>query len=145
MPALPSLELLADEVAAELAAQERRGDALDSKAGIVLGFAGLLVGLVMQHGRDAVGTAGLAAAALAAICAGLAFLPRSTPTLGVLQMRQAYLTAEVEFTRLRMLDTRIEMYRYTQRLLKTKAFLVKVATAALGLAVLLIVLDVTIG
>jgi hypothetical protein len=45
MSGLPSLALLAEEAAAELAAQERRGDSLDSKAGIMLGFSGVLVAL----------------------------------------------------------------------------------------------------
>ena len=47
MPGLPSLSLLSDEVASELTAQERRGDALDTKAGVLLGFAGVLVGLTV--------------------------------------------------------------------------------------------------
>lgn len=140
MPSLPSLELLFDEVAAELAAQERRGDALDSKAGIVLGFAGVIVGLAVQALHGVLGEGGLAVAALAALCAGTAFVPRTFPTIGVLYLRQAYLTADVEFTRLRLLDTRIAMYQHTQRLLKQKALLVTAATVALGLAVILTVL-----
>lgn len=145
MPALPSLELVAAEIAGELVAQERRGDALDSKAGIVLGFAGVIVGLTVQNVHDVLGEAGLAAAALAALAAGAAFLPRSFPTVGVLHLRQTYLTAELEFTRLRLLDTHIAMYEHTQRLLRHKAHLVTAAAAALGLAVILTVLGATLG
>ena len=145
MPSLPSLELLAAEVTAEVAAQERRGDALDSKAGIILGFAGVIVGLTVQNLHSALGDAGLLAGAAAALAAGVAFIPRSFPTIEVLHLRQAYLTSDVEFTRLRLLDTRIAMYQHSQRLLRRKARLVTVATAALGLAVILTVVGAILG
>lgn len=64
--AAPSLGLIASQVADELAWQERRGDALDSKAGVVLGFAGVLAGLSLARLNGTVGNVGLA-------------LPRSRP------------------------------------------------------------------
>jgi hypothetical protein len=134
------LELLAAEVVSELAAQERRSDALDSKAGILLGFAGVIVGLAAQDARDAFEDLGLAAAALSAALAGAAALPRSFPTMDVYALRQSYLTQDADVTRLRVLDTRIAMYRHTQQLLQKKARLVIWATAALGLAVVFAVI-----
>jgi hypothetical protein len=44
-----SLDLLVDEVRVEREAQLRHFDALDQKAGIVLGFAGVLVVLVARR------------------------------------------------------------------------------------------------
>lgn len=41
----PTLDILEDVVRREYDAQERRADSLDTKAGLVLGFAGLLVSL----------------------------------------------------------------------------------------------------
>lgn len=57
--------------------------------------------------------------------------PRSFPTLAVLRLRNRYLTADEEFTKLRLLDTRIAIYQHTQRLLTLKAWLVTVASCAL--------------
>lgn len=42
---LPSLDLIAEEADAQLRAQFRHFEGLDTKAGIVLGFAGVLVAL----------------------------------------------------------------------------------------------------
>ena len=42
---MPSLDVLEDVVRREYDAQERRSDSLDTKAGLVLGFAGVLVSL----------------------------------------------------------------------------------------------------
>jgi hypothetical protein len=109
VPGLPSLELLAETVESELAAQERRGDALDSKAGVLLGFAGVLVGLTVSNLDGTLATIGAACAGGAAVLAGLAFIPRSFPTLKLRPLRRRYLTADEEFTRLRLLDTRIAM------------------------------------
>lgn len=145
MPSLPSLELVASEVAAELTAQERRGDALDSKAGILLGFAGVIVGLAGQRLSGPVSDAGIAVGALAAIAAGAAFLPRSFPALDPARLRESYLRADVEFTRLRLLDTQVAMHGYTQRLLGRKAKLVTAAALLLGLAVILTVAGAILG
>jgi hypothetical protein len=144
VPGLPSLDLLSDEVAAELAAQERRSDALDSKAGVLLGFAGVLVGLTVASLHGAWATIGAGFAAAAAVCAGVAVVPRPYPTLEVRRLRETYLTAEEDFTRRRLLDTRIVMYEETQTLLKIKAWLVTAASGTLGIAVVLTVLAGTL-
>ena len=108
-----SLELLAETVADELAAQERRGDALDSKAGVLLGFASVLVGLTSTNLHGSLAKLGLGFAAVAAICAVFAFVPRSYPTLKLRPLRRRYFAAEEEFTRLRLLDTRIAWISYS--------------------------------
>ena len=79
-------------------------------------------------------------AGLAALLSALAFLPRRTPALNVREMRNAYLTAEEDFTKLRLLDTRIFMYEKTGETIARKADLVIAAVAALGLAVILTVI-----
>jgi hypothetical protein len=144
MPGLPSLALLAEEAAAELAAQERRGDSLDSKAGIMLGFSGVLVALSVSSLSGTLADIGASVAATAAVSAGVAFLPRSYPTLALRRLRDSYLTADEEFTRLRLLDTRIAMYQQTEKLLAIKALLVTVAACTLGAAVVLTVLAGTL-
>lgn len=145
MPGLPSLRLLGEETAAELAAHERRVDALDSKAGVLLGFSGVIVALSAVNLDGLLGVAAMAVAGLAAILSGAAFVPRRFPTLELLALRKSYLGAEEDFTRLRLMDTRIAMYRQVQERLKWKARLVTLAALTLGLAVVLIVVGSTLG
>jgi hypothetical protein len=135
---LPSLSLLNEAAVDELGAQERRADALDSKAGVLLGFAGVLVGLSVDK-LPGVGHIATGAAALAGLLAAAAFIPRLYPTLALRHLRNSYLTSEEEFTRLRLLDTRIGMYERNQPRLARKANLVRGSTVVLGLAVLLAV------
>jgi hypothetical protein len=137
---MPSLSILGEEITAALAAQERHGDALDSKAGILLGFAGVLVGLSVANLRGNVAHAGAASAAAAALCAGAAFVPRTFPALAPLRLRNSYLTAQEEFTRLRLLDTRIVLYQETESVLRKKAALVTAAAVLLGIGVILMVI-----
>jgi len=72
-------------------------ESLDSKAGVVLGFAGILVGLGATaqpaiSGRG-VFQVGLGFAVLAAMVAALSFLPRRYPVLTVRRLRDSNLTA----------------------------------------------------
>lgn len=75
-------------------------ESLDSKAGVVLGFAGVLVGL----GATAQSTVseqvafqvGLGFAVLAALLAALSFLPRRYPVLEVARLRENNLMASIE-------------------------------------------------
>jgi hypothetical protein len=46
---LPSLSLLMDQVTSEREAMNAHAESLDTKAGVVLGFIGVLVGLVRQQ------------------------------------------------------------------------------------------------
>lgn len=144
MPGQSSLDLLSEEAAAALAAHERRYDALDTKAGVLLGFSGVIVTLAAANLHGIFADFGSACAGLAAIVAGAAFVPRRFPALALLKLRDTYLMAEEDFTRLKLLDTRIAMYRQVQQGLKWKARLVTVAALALGLAVLLIVIASTV-
>jgi hypothetical protein len=134
---LPSLSLLNEAATDELGAQERRADALDAKAGVLLGFAGVLVGLSVDKLQGVLGQVATGVAVLAGLLAAAAFIPRAYPTLALRHLRDRYLTSEEEFTRLRLLDTRIAMYNSTQPRLHRKAQLVKASTIGLSLAVLL--------
>lgn len=139
MAATSSLELLHVEITAELAAQERHATAIDAKAGVLLGFAGVLVGLSVGNLDGLLANVAAGAAGFAAFFAGWATLPRSFPTLNARKLRDKYLGAEEGFTRLRLLDTRIAIYSQTRAILKVKARLVTAATFFLGSAVILTV------
>ena len=106
-PGMDSLDLLLDCVRQEREAQLAHFDALDSKAGILLGFAGVLITLspnVSGWPR----AIGLPSLALAAVLAAGAFFPRKMPTLDVANLRE-YLRADEEFTKLRLHDSQLEM------------------------------------
>src|SRR4051794_18965428 len=145
MPGMPSLDLLSEEVTGELAAHERRYDALDTKAGVLLGFSGVIVALTAGNLDGFLAHIGTAFAGLAALLAGAGFIPRRFPAIALLTLRDRYLTAEPEFTRLRLLDTRIAMYRQIQTGLKWKARLVTASAITLGVAVLLTVVASTVS
>ena len=107
---------------------------------ILLGFAGVLVGLSVANLHANLAHAGATAAAVAALCGGGAFVPRTFPALAPLRLRNSYLTAQEEFTRLRLLDTRIALYQETEAVLRKKAALVTAAAVLLGVGVILTVI-----
>lgn len=115
---LPSLDLLFQLVQAERDKQLTHFDALDNKAGIVLGFSGLLVTLA----PDVAGpfrVIGVLAAAVAAGFALAAFWPRRFPVLEPSPLR-AYLRAEDSFTRLTVHDTLEDFVNEGSEILQAK-------------------------
>jgi hypothetical protein len=141
-PPLPSLELVAAQVARERETMNAHAESLDTKAGVVLGFAGLLVGLGATAqafvSADLAFQIGLGAAVLAALSAAFAFLPRKYPVVEVLQLRE-FLTAPEAETRLTLLDVQIDMVVEAANLVKRKGGHIKFAVALLAIAAALIV------
>jgi hypothetical protein len=84
----------------------------------ILGFAGPIVALAPSD--DLVASAGRAAATHAGIAALWAFWPRKFQVIDLYMLRQKYLTAEAEFSRLVILDTQVSMIRKTASLLQDK-------------------------
>ncbi|MGH2710136.1 MAG: hypothetical protein ACRDH9_02900 [Actinomycetota bacterium] len=122
------------EVRAEREAQLQHFDSLDSKAGIVLGFAGALVAL-SPPGAGVLINLGRGIGVLAALLALSAFWPRTYKTIANLRLlRDRYLTAEEVFTVQRILDTQIAMADGTFETLRSKAFRLKLAMIALAAA-----------
>ena len=88
---LPSLAIVLAQVVAEREAMNAHAESLDGRAGVVLGFSGILVG----HGATAQITVsgtvifefGLAVAVVVAILAAWAFLSRRYPVLEVERLR----------------------------------------------------------
>jgi 3-mercaptopyruvate sulfurtransferase SseA len=91
-PTLPSLSILSDQVASERETMNSHAESLDAKAGVVLGFAGVLValGATAQStvSESVIFQCGLGVAAAAAVLAAWAFLPRRYPVLGHQWVRQ---------------------------------------------------------
>lgn len=130
---LPSLGLLLDLIQREREHQLAHFDALDTKAGLVLGFAGLLATLAPSIAGGPFLLVGLVAVA-AAVGFGLqAFWPRRLPTLEPTALRR-YLTAEEQFTRLTVLDTLELAVNEGSDVLHQKGQSLKVAMIGLGVA-----------
>jgi hypothetical protein len=140
---MDSLDLLLDTVRQERTAQLSHFDALDSKAGILLGFAAALIALsseVTGWFRD-VGVIGLG---LSAIVAATAFFPRKLPVLDVGELR-AYLRADLDFTKLRLHDTQLAMIQTGSSELKRKARLLKLSVLLLGAAAVTLAAGIIVG
>lgn len=140
---LPSLAIVLAQVAAEPETMNAHAESLDGKAGVVLGFAGVLEGLgATAQAAVSVGIVfqiGLAVAVVAALLAAWAFLPRRYPVLEVERLRQANLTASEAETRLELLDTQIVMVKEAATLVRQKGWRVRAAVGSLATAAALVV------
>lgn len=124
----PSLSLMAESNASallllDLIRQEREKqrahfDALDNKAGLVVGFAALLVTLLPELVFPA-RVAALVAAIAAGACALAAFWPRRYPMLSVRRLRE-YVAADAQLTRTVVVDTLVEVNDATTEMLSAK-------------------------
>jgi hypothetical protein len=139
---LPSLDPISEEVRAERESQLRHFDALDAKAGIILGFAGALVALA-PTGTLLVDS-GRVAAAMSGIVALWTFWPRGFLSTNLLELRNLYLAAEPSFTKVKLLDTQIAMTRQLSGVLSGKATRLKWAMGFLAIGALLTALGLTI-
>jgi hypothetical protein len=130
-----SLEPILEELKTEREFQLRHFDALDAKAGIILGFAGALVALSPSGGPL------IDVGRYAAVASGLlslwAFWPRRFWSMSLRPLRDLYLASEPAFTRLRILDTQIEMTEQLSRTLHEKARRLKLGMVTLAGAILL--------
>jgi uncharacterized membrane protein len=142
-PKMPSLKILLDQVASERATVSARADSLDTRAGVVLGFAGVLVGLgataSMAISTNGFFQAGLGVAVVAALAAAFAFVPRNSPVLDMRPARDRYLTADESVTQLILLDTQIETIKTAAELVKQKGSRLQVSVVCLAIAAILVV------
>ena len=112
-------------------------DSLDSKAGIVLGFAGALVALT-PGGSPGLANPGRWLAIVSGFLALWTFWPRRYWSTNLRPFRDKYLVAEPAFTAIRLLDTQIDMIERMGSILKSKAVRLKASMVALASAVLLV-------
>jgi hypothetical protein len=129
---MPSLDLLLQTLMLERDKQLAHFDALDTKAGVLLAFDGVLITLT-RFIRLAFQWPGIGLASGSALFALLAFWPRKYPVLRPRELRK-YLTFEAENTRLMLHDTIGEMITRGGRLLQVKARFLMVALILLLLA-----------
>lgn len=140
---LPSLDTLLEIVRDERSKQIGHFDALDNKAGIALGFSGLLITLAPDVPLTILAPA-LATAATAAVFALLAFWPRPHATLQPTPLRK-YLAAGDRFTRLRLYDTIEVLVNSISDDLATKARRLKRSLIALAVAAALLAVGILVS
>lgn len=132
-----SLDVVREEVRAERGAQLQHFDSIDTKAGILLGFAGALVALA--PGRTTVLVqAGRAVAVVSGFLALWTVWPRRYWSTNLRSLRDKYLAAEPQFTLLQVVDTQIDMAERMAEILHRKGTHLKRAMVALAAAVFLI-------
>ncbi|MGH3498965.1 MAG: hypothetical protein ACRDP1_16010 [Nocardioidaceae bacterium] len=132
----PSLDVVRGELDQRVAEQQQRSSDFDNRAGLLLGFAGVLIGLGTA-GPLAVHLAGQVLAAAAGGAATWSLMPRISAAVSPRQLRNRYLAQDVETTKLSLLDTHIYLYEADDQRLTSKARRMRLAAALLALAVLL--------
>ena len=124
-------------------------ESLDGKAGVVLGFAGVVVGLgatAQSSVSDEVAfQVGLGFAVFAALLAAVSFLPRRYPVLQVARLRGNNLTVPVDETKLELLDTEILMVEEAASLVKQKGLGVRASVVSLAVGAALVVAGTVAG
>ncbi|MGH3383834.1 MAG: hypothetical protein ACRDO1_04590 [Nocardioidaceae bacterium] len=135
----PSLEVISRELELQRAEQERRSTGFDTKAGLLLGFGGVLVGLSPET-PNVLQIGGQVFAVAAAIAAVWAIFPRVSGAVSPRGLREGYLTTPTETTQLRLLDTRIVLYEQDNDRMAEKVFRLRVALCLLLVAVLLLLI-----
>lgn len=129
----PSLQVVEAELdRAELASQQRT-QSLDSKAGLILGAAGVIVALTVGH-ESVLRTVGQALAVVAGITAGRAFFPRPGGAINPQSLLDRYLEQPAQQTRLTLLATRADLYQAGEEALKRKFYWLRWSVALLLLA-----------
>jgi len=142
MPENSSVHLLIQINQSERQAQLSHFDSLDSKAGLVLGFAGVLIALGNST-ASTLGVLSVIGAAAAAVAAVASFWPRGFPSIDASRLGD-YAVSELAFTQLTLLDTLEVMLSETRSILELKSRRLKFAlislTSGAGLAAMDLIL-----
>ena len=132
MERMPSLGLILDTFERERDRQLNHFDAIDTKAGVALGFAGVVAALSAAS-PSGLRTTSVLASLVAASFAVAAFWPRRLPALQPAVLRD-YIMAEERITRLVLVDTYLTMLDEARALLGSKSRRLKLAMVFLGFA-----------
>lgn len=130
---VPSLAIVEDALQREDESYRDRANGLDTKAGVVLSAAGVIVALVGTHGSGA-GLIGQLAAIGAGVAAVATILPRVDKAIGPRNLRDRYLQVDPIITRLFVLNTRILLHERNEERVIAKALRLKIAAALLLLS-----------
>ena len=136
-PELPSLGLLVEAVRDERAERRAHLDAMDSKAGIVLGFAGVVAAL-SDVGTTWVLKVGVGVAVIAALLALASYWPQKFRRLNLDALGTKYLNESAQETRRAVLGTLIHNTLENDKIEQRKVKRLKWAFGSLALAIVLV-------
>jgi hypothetical protein len=128
-----SLDVLLDLARHERGLQLQHLDALDGRAGILLGFAGALIALT-PVGSAPLLNVGRLLSVVAGFFALAVFWPRTIPQVNLVEARQHYLSAAHGVARLALLDAQVEMVGVSRSILRSKSRRLQVSMVSLGMA-----------
>jgi hypothetical protein len=135
-PRFPSMDLLLQVAMQERDKQLAHFDALDTKAGVLLAFDGVLI--VVAHGIEIQFLVpGIILAAASAVASAVVAWPRKYAALDPWGFRP-FLTYDAQSTGLRVHDTTAMTVRLGWKVLRRKALLLKLAMVLLFAAVLVL-------
>ena len=129
-PEAPSLAIVEAALAEEAASYRFRAGGVDTKAGLVLGAAGVLVTLIGAS-PEVAGLVGQVLGLASGAAAVRALFPRVDKSIGVGRLRDKYLGEDPLTTRLILLNTRIELQERDEQVLLGKFTWLKRSTALL--------------
>lgn len=115
----PSLRVIEVELNRAEVSYQQRAQGLDTKAGLILGAAGVIVALAVGH-KSVWLTVGQVAAVLAGVAAAAAFFPRTGGIINPSQLQERYLDQPELTTRLTLLATRVDLFQADEESLKRK-------------------------
>jgi hypothetical protein len=140
---IPSIRLVEEELDREEISYRNRANGIDTKAGLILTAAGVLVALVGTRPSVA-GLVGQMIALLAATVGGAALFPRVDKGISASELRDRYLSVDASITRMVLLNTRIELHLKDEQRLITKAWRLRLASLLLVSAAVAIVVGAII-
>jgi hypothetical protein len=133
----PALQFVDAEVKTAIDVLNRYADSLDTKAGLCLGVAGVLAGLLLRAGAT-VGLSAYVAVSIDFAFAAVSLLGYRVRTKALLGASNlgAYIETDETAVRLAVLDTRLQVYVEANEELRRKSNLVNAALTGLLLAVM---------
>jgi hypothetical protein len=130
VPGRSSLETILDEARSERAIQLRHFDALDARAGVILGFAGVLVALFPSGGPL------IDLGRLAAVASGLlalwTFSQRPETGVDLSPLIEQYSSADPDFTVRRLIRAHVDLTEILRRLVRVKIARLRASMTALA-------------
>jgi len=138
----PGLVPLAGAVERTADSQERRVASLDQRAGVLLGFAGILVGLILRDpsGLNWLSFVAAGVATAGALAAGFSILPRKFKTLDPRELLESWAALPADEASFKILSTMAENYEENEPGARKKARRVGLAGGLVVLSVVLIVI-----
>jgi hypothetical protein len=139
-----SIEIPSAEAQDQLAAERSHFEALDTKAGVLLGFSGLLAALTPENPSWWAAGARLTGIASAALALAV-FVPRDYPLVDIRRFRNTHVAADPALTRLILLDNHLLALDRAEALSDQKSRRLRASIAMLFIAIMSTTLGLLAG